>query len=98
MREACTLARDMLDLCCEMAQPGVTTDAIDAAVHAAIIEAGACPSPLNYHGFPKVRPLVCGASSRSLGVACFLVVVQRPTCGVLISGYENKKVSLQHWH
>ncbi|CAN0280181.1 unnamed protein product, partial [Laminaria digitata] len=55
MREACVLARDMLDLCCAMAQPGVTTDAIDAAVHAAIVEAGACPSPLNYHGFPKVR-------------------------------------------
>lgn len=33
----------------------MTTDAIDAAVHAAIIEAGACPSPLNYHGFPKVN-------------------------------------------
>lgn len=55
MREACTLARDMLDLCCEMAQPGVTTDEIDAIVHSAIVEAGACPSPLNYHGFPKVR-------------------------------------------
>lgn len=54
MREACVLARDMLDLCCALAQPGVTTDEIDAAVHAAIIEAGACPSPLNYHGFPKV--------------------------------------------
>lgn len=37
-----------------MAEPGVTTDVIDAAAHAAIVEAGACPSPLNYHGFPKV--------------------------------------------
>lgn len=54
MREACILARQMLDLCCAMAQPGVTTDAIDAAVHLAIVDAGACPSPLNYHGFPKV--------------------------------------------
>ena len=54
MREACILARNMLDLCCEMAQPGITTDEIDSAVHAAIVEAGACPSPLNYHGFPKV--------------------------------------------
>lgn len=65
MREACVLARDMLDLCCAMAQPGVTTDAIDAAVHAAIIEAGACPSPLNYHGFPKVEAY----SSRCFGHA-----------------------------
>lgn len=54
MRAACVLARDMLDLCCAMAKPGVTTDDIDAAVHDAIVKAGACPSPLNYHGFPKV--------------------------------------------
>lgn len=69
MREACVLARDMLDLCCAMAQPGVTTDAIDAAVHAAIVEAGACPSPLNYHGFPKVRYRM------SVGVTAIMMLV-----------------------
>eukprot|EP00903_Cladosiphon_okamuranus_P008376 g8054.t1 len=72
MREACVLARDMLDLCCAMAQPGVTTDAIDAAVHAAIIEAGACPSPLNYHGFPKS---VCSSVNE---VACHAIPDDRP--------------------
>jgi hypothetical protein len=30
--------------------PGVTTDEIDALVHEAIVQAGAYPSPLNYHG------------------------------------------------
>eukprot|EP00904_Undaria_pinnatifida_P007059 jgi/Undpi1/3483/HiC_scaffold_16.g06855.m1 len=72
MREACVLARDMLDLCCAMAQPGVTTDAIDAAVHAAIVEAGGCPSPLNYHGFPKS---VCSSVNE---VACHAIPDNRP--------------------
>ena len=34
-------------------QAGVSTDAIDRAVHDRIISAGAYPSPLNYHNFPK---------------------------------------------
>lgn len=81
MREACILARDMLDLCCAMAQPGVTTDDIDAACHAAIVEAGACPSPLNYHGFPKVslvsRTSACeeGACKYSYGYAMMIWVI-----------------------
>lgn len=32
---------------------GVTTDAIDAAVHEYIVSHGAYPSPLLYAGFPK---------------------------------------------
>lgn len=31
----------------------MTTDAIDEALHSAIIAKGAYPSPLNYSGFPK---------------------------------------------
>ena len=63
-RRACRLARQMLDLACSLAKPGVTTEAIDVAVHEAIIEAGAYPSPVNYHGFPKaicssVNEVVC---------------------------------------
>lgn len=60
MREACILARRVLELCCTMAKPGITTDDIDAMAHQAIIEAGACPSPLNYRGFPKVIMEVLG--------------------------------------
>lgn len=36
-----------------MSKPGVTTDAIDEAVHNFIIENDAYPSPLNYHKFRK---------------------------------------------
>ena len=75
MREACILARNMLDLCCAMAQPGVTTDAIDAAVHEAIVEAGACPSPLNYHGFPKVqRHFLWYTAVTAVSAYCLLVL------------------------
>uniref|UniRef100_A0A1D1Z0N1 Methionine aminopeptidase n=1 Tax=Anthurium amnicola TaxID=1678845 RepID=A0A1D1Z0N1_9ARAE len=35
------------------AQPGITTDEIDRAVHQMIIDNGAYPSPLGYGGFPK---------------------------------------------
>lgn len=82
MREACILARQMLDLCCAMAQPGVTTDAIDAAVHLAIVEAGACPSPLNYHGFPKVL-------RTSIVLHSIFVTVVRPpaSCSVVCAIY-----------
>lgn len=34
-------------------QVGVTTQELDDAVHQAIIDHGAYPSPLNYKGFPK---------------------------------------------
>jgi len=33
--------------------PGLTTEAIDAAVHSEIIASGAYPSPLQYMQFPK---------------------------------------------
>ena len=50
MRAAGKLAREILDLAGRTAQVGVTTDEIDVVVHDAIVEAGAYPSPLNYHG------------------------------------------------
>jgi methionyl aminopeptidase len=64
MKESGKLARTILDLAGRMVQPGVTTDEIDAAVHDAIVAAGAYPSPLNYHGFPKscctsVNEVIC---------------------------------------
>jgi methionyl aminopeptidase len=44
--------------------PGVTTDELDAICHAAIVERGAYPSPLNYNHFPKslctsVNEVIC---------------------------------------
>jgi len=64
MRTVCRLAREVLDIAAEAVRPGITTDAIDAIVHDAIIERNAYPSPLNYHKFPKsvctsVNEVVC---------------------------------------
>jgi methionyl aminopeptidase len=53
MRDAGRLARQVLDLACEHAQIGITTNELDKIVHDAICSAGAYPSPLNYAGFPK---------------------------------------------
>lgn len=53
LRRAGALARRMCDAACAMAAPGVTGNAIDAAIHAEIIAAGAYPAPLGYKGFPK---------------------------------------------
>ena len=53
LRAAGRLARRMLDFACSLAAPGVSTDAIDAEVHEAIVAAGAYPAPYNYMGFPK---------------------------------------------
>jgi len=47
-----------------MVAVGVTTEAIDEAVHNFIIGEGAYPSPLNYYGFPRscctsVNEIIC---------------------------------------
>jgi methionyl aminopeptidase len=101
MRDAARLARRMLDLACSLAEPGVTTDQIDTAVHQAIIEADAYPSPLNYDGFPKsfcssinevichgipdTRPLQFG-DIVSFDVSCFLNGVHGDNCATVIVG------------
>ncbi|KAL7440514.1 hypothetical protein ACHAXH_009290 [Discostella pseudostelligera] len=66
MRAAGKVARQVLDIAGALvaSQPGITTDAIDAAVHAACIERQAYPSPLNYRKFPKscctsVNEVIC---------------------------------------
>ena len=53
MRHAGHVAASTLILAGSHVKPGVTTDEIDAIVHAALIEENAYPSPLNYRGFPK---------------------------------------------
>ena len=64
MRAAAQLARRVLDVACQEAMVGRTTDEIDEIVHRAICDAGAYPSPLNYAGFPKslcssVNEVIC---------------------------------------
>jgi len=53
LRECGVIARKAIDVGHRMVAVGVTTDAINNAVHDFIIESGGYPSPLNYHGFPK---------------------------------------------
>lgn len=53
MRAAGALAREALEVAGRVVEPGITTDAVDAAVHDFICSRGAYPSPLGYMGFPK---------------------------------------------
>ncbi|MDB9787094.1 type I methionyl aminopeptidase [Bacteriovoracaceae bacterium] len=53
MRKTCILAKETLSFAGSLVKAGVTTEEINSKVHDYIIEHGAIPSPLNYHGFPK---------------------------------------------
>ena len=52
MRQACKITAAARALAGEMVSPGVSTKAIDQAVHDFIVAQGAKPSFLNYNGFP----------------------------------------------
>lgn len=52
-RKAGRLGREVLDIAAAALKPGVSGDDIDKVVHAACMERGIYPSPLNYLGFPK---------------------------------------------
>lgn len=63
-RATCRLAADTLLAAGPMIEPGINTLQIDEFVHQFIIDHGAVPSPLNYHGFPKsvctsINEVVC---------------------------------------
>ncbi|MGY3803654.1 type I methionyl aminopeptidase [Pigmentibacter ruber] len=53
MRAAGRLAAQTLRYAGELVKPGISTEAINQAVHNFIVENGAYPSPLNYKGYPK---------------------------------------------
>lgn len=53
MREAGRLAAAVLDYITPFVQEGITTEELDRLCHEYIIQHGATPAPLNYHGFPK---------------------------------------------
>ncbi|MCA9637470.1 MAG: type I methionyl aminopeptidase [Myxococcales bacterium] len=53
MRATCRLAASVLEYIEPFVQPGVTTEELNRLCHEFIVKAGAYPSPLNYHGFPK---------------------------------------------
>ena len=52
MRKACKITAAARALSGEMVRPGMTTEAIDKAVHDFIVSQGAKPSFLGYRGFP----------------------------------------------
>lgn len=53
MRATCALARDVRVLAASHVAAGVTTDELDKIAFDHTVGAGAYPSPLNYHRFPK---------------------------------------------
>eukprot|EP00913_Durusdinium_trenchii_P018960 g17818.t1 len=53
MRRACGLAAEALQVACEAAKEGVTTDEVDRRTSEFIIGRGAYPVGINYHGFPR---------------------------------------------
>jgi len=64
MRTAGRVAAEVLEVTGAAVAVGVTTDELDAICHAATLERGAYPSPLNYHGYPKslctsVNEVIC---------------------------------------
>ena len=64
IREAGSLASQLLDMLEERIEPGVTTNQINDWVHEATLAAGAVSAPLNYKGFPKslctsINEVVC---------------------------------------
>jgi len=101
MRVACALAADILRQAGEFVKPGITTNDIDVLVHDLTIEAGAYPSPLNYHGYPKsvctsVNEVICHGIPDStvlrngdiinLDVTCFLDGVHGDTNATFFVG------------
>ncbi len=53
MRATCKLAAQTLEYIAPYVVPGVSTEELNKLCHDYIIQHGAYPSPLNYHGFPK---------------------------------------------
>ncbi len=64
MRKSCQLAADTLVYIEPYIKPGISTEELNQLCHDFIVEHGAYPSPLNYHGFPKsictsVNEVIC---------------------------------------
>lgn len=53
MKATSRLAASTLEFIEPYVRPGVTTEELNKLCHDYIVEKGAYPSPLNYHGFPK---------------------------------------------
>lgn len=72
IKEACILARKILNLTAKKLKVGITTDNIDEIVHQLCIDNNVYPSPLGYLGYPKS---VCTSINN---VACHGIPDSRP--------------------
>ncbi|CAE1284948.1 map [Acanthosepion pharaonis] len=72
IKEACILARKILNLTAKELKVGITTDNIDEIVHQLCIDNNVYPSPLGYLGYPKS---VCTSINN---VACHGIPDSRP--------------------
>lgn len=64
LRKVGKLSRQILDTTASHIKPGVTTDELDAILHAECVKHDCYPSPLNYYNFPKsictsVNEVIC---------------------------------------
>lgn len=64
MRAAGSLAAEVLEMIAPHVQVGVTTGELDRICHEYIVNKGAIPAPLDYHGFPRsictsINEVVC---------------------------------------
>lgn len=64
IRKAARLGREALDVGHRLVAPGVTTEAIDKAIHEFLISQNAYPSTLNYYKYPRscctsVNEIIC---------------------------------------
>lgn len=104
MKKAGRCAREVLDMAGRAIRAGITTDEIDQIVHAACLERGAYPSPLNYreypkscctsvnevicHGIPDNRPLQAG-DIVNLDITCYLNGYHGDCSEMFVAGGED---------
>lgn len=86
MRASGKLAGQVLKMAGDMVQPGITTEEIDIAVHEAFVAAGAYPSTINYHGYPKacctsVNEVICH------GIPDSRVLQEGDICNIDVTGW-----------
>ena len=108
MRVAGRIAAQALQAAGAAIAPGVTTDDLDAVVHAFLTDHGAYPSTLGYRGFPKscctsvnevichgipdARPLEDGDLVK-IDVTAYLNGVHGDNCGTFFCGRSTRSRS-----
>lgn len=82
MRRVCSMAAETLVLVDQLVRPGITTDEINAFVHADTVRRGAVPAPLNYRGGGDLPPFPRSCCTSVNDVVCHGI----PSAEVLAEG------------